>query len=122
MLGGALAVPTLSGLATWRWKHGDGRVLLHDPSLDAGRRFAEAGGKSIAIEGDRIRFARDIFAAKPALVAGGWDVWINADGYVESFLAEDSIVLEEQVTGDRTEDEQEFADALVRLWDAAATS
>ncbi|MBO9601953.1 MAG: hypothetical protein J7496_05535 [Novosphingobium sp.] len=70
VLGGALAVPTLSGLATWRWKHGDGRVLLHDSSLDAGRRFAEAGGRSLAIEGDRIRFARKIFAARPALVAG----------------------------------------------------
>ncbi|WEK45940.1 MAG: hypothetical protein P0Y56_13015 [Candidatus Andeanibacterium colombiense] len=70
VLGGALAVPTLSGLATWRWRHGDGRLLLHDPSLDAGRRFAEAGGASLAIEGDRIRFAREIFAAKPALVAG----------------------------------------------------
>jgi hypothetical protein len=67
---GALAVPTISGLATWRWRHGDGRVLLHDPSLEAGRRFAEAGGKSRTIEGDRIRFARAVFAAKPALVAG----------------------------------------------------
>ncbi|MBS1239916.1 MAG: hypothetical protein H6R45_622 [Proteobacteria bacterium] len=70
VLGGALAVPTVSGLATWRWRHGDGRVLLHDPDLDAGRRFAQAGGRSRAIEGDRIRFAREVFGAKPALVAG----------------------------------------------------
>lgn len=70
VLGGALAVPTLSGLATWRWRRGESRVLLHDPSLDAGRRFADAGGTSRVIEGDRIRFARDVFAAKPALVAG----------------------------------------------------
>lgn len=71
---GALAVPTLSGLAAWRWKHGEQRVLLHDPSLEAGQRFAGAGKDlglaSRVIEGDRIRFARDIFAAKPALVAG----------------------------------------------------
>ena len=70
VLGGALAVPTLSGLATWRWRHGDSRVLVHDPALDAGQRFAEAGGGSRPIEGDRIRFAREIFAAKPGLVAG----------------------------------------------------
>jgi len=63
-------VPTVSGLGTWRWKHGEERVLLHDPSLEAGRRFAEAGGSSRAIDGDRIRFAREVFAAKPALVAG----------------------------------------------------
>lgn len=70
VLGGALALPAVPGLAAWRVKQGDSRVLLHDPSLEAGRRFAEAGGKSRAIEGDRIRFARDVFAAKPALVAG----------------------------------------------------
>lgn|GEM_PF-616445 len=73
-LTGALAVPTLSGLAAWRWKHGEQRVLLHDASLEAGRRFAGAGSElglaPRAIEGDRIRFAREIFAAKPALVAG----------------------------------------------------
>ena len=71
---GALAVPTLSGLAAWRWKHGEQRVLLHDPSLEAGQRFAGAGKDlglaSRAIDGDRIRFARAIFAGRPALVAG----------------------------------------------------
>jgi hypothetical protein len=65
-----LAVPTLSGLATWRWRHGDSRVLVHDPALDAGQRFAGAGGGSRAIEGDRIRFAREVFGARPGLVAG----------------------------------------------------
>jgi len=70
VLGGALVVPAVSGLAAWRIRRGEQRVLLHDPSLDAGRRFAEAGGMSRAIEGDRIRFARDVFAANPALVAG----------------------------------------------------
>ena len=40
---GALAVPTVAGLAHWRWKHGERSVLLHDPALAAGQRFAEAG-------------------------------------------------------------------------------
>jgi len=71
---GALAVPTLSGLAAWRWRHGEQRVLLHDPALEAGQRFAAAGRaygiEPRAIEGDRIRFARAVLAARPALVAG----------------------------------------------------
>lgn len=71
---GALAVPTLSGLAAWRWKHGEQRVLLHDATLDAGRRFADSGRaqglQSLAIEGDRVRFMRRILASQPALVAG----------------------------------------------------
>jgi hypothetical protein len=74
MLAGALAVPTLSGLAAWRWRHGEGRVLLHDAELEAGRRFATAGRarglQSMAIEGDRVRFMRSVLAEKPALVAG----------------------------------------------------
>lgn len=49
-------------------------VLLHDPQLAAGRRFAEAGraagAKVLPIEGDRIRFAREVFAANPAWVQG----------------------------------------------------
>ena len=71
---GALAVPTVAGLAHWRWKHGERSVLLHDPALAAGRRFAEAGtahgGEVRAIEGDRIRFARDVLDSRPALIAG----------------------------------------------------
>ena len=71
---GALAVPTVAGLAHWRWKHGERSVLLHDPALAAGRRFAEAGaargGDVRAIEGDRIRFSREVLADRPALIAG----------------------------------------------------
>lgn len=71
---GVLAVPTISGLATWRWNHGDRRVLLHDPALEAGRRFAAAGeAKGIApqpIEGDRIRLARSVLAGAPAVIVG----------------------------------------------------
>src|SRR5687768_18064786 len=37
----------------------------------AGRRFAGAyGGEALAIEGDRIRFARAVFARRPAFVVG----------------------------------------------------
>lgn len=71
---GALAVPTVAGLAHWRWKHGERSVLLHDPALAAGRRFADAGaargGDVRAIEGDRIRFAREVLESRPALIAG----------------------------------------------------
>jgi hypothetical protein len=71
---GALAVPTVAGLAHWRWKHGERSVLLHDPALAAGRRFAAAGaarGAEVrAIDGDRIRFAREVLEGRPALVAG----------------------------------------------------
>lgn len=71
---GALAVPTLSGLSAWRWHHEGSRVLLHDPSLEAGRRFAQASHRlglvSRPIEGDRIRFMRDILATRPAIIAG----------------------------------------------------
>jgi len=74
MLAGALAVPTLSGLAAWRWRHGEGRVLLHDAEIEAGRRFAEAGRaqgmQSQAIEGDRVRFMRQVLETRPALIAG----------------------------------------------------
>jgi hypothetical protein len=46
-------------------------VLLHDPSLEAGRRFAEAyGGEALPIEGDRIVFARAVFERHPAYVVG----------------------------------------------------
>jgi hypothetical protein len=74
VMAGALAVPTVSGLASWRWQHGEASVLLYDPSLTAGRRFAEAGkaegGTTRAIEGDRVRFTRTVLEGRPALVAG----------------------------------------------------
>jgi hypothetical protein len=49
-------------------------LLVHDGSLEAGRRFAAAGkvrgAKVRLIEGDRIRFARAVLDARPALIAG----------------------------------------------------
>ncbi len=74
MLAGALAVPTVAGMPQWRWQHGERAILLHDEGLAAGRRFAAAGlaqgGTVRAIEGDRIRLAREVLASRPALIAG----------------------------------------------------
>lgn len=56
---------------------------------------------------------------KPRLVAGGWHVWLNADGFVEAFDAQDRIVLDERFTGRRDKFEQDFADMLVRVWNQA---
>ncbi|AKH43912.1 hypothetical protein FHS61_002681 [Altererythrobacter atlanticus] len=71
---GALAVPTVAGLAQWRWRHGEDSVLLHDSSLAAGRRFADAGrmrgGEVLALEGDRIRLAGKVLERRPSLIAG----------------------------------------------------
>lgn len=68
---GALAVPTVAALPSVAWARGAGAVLLHDPSLEAGRRLAQAhGGEVLAITGDRVRFARAVFAQRPPLVIG----------------------------------------------------
>lgn len=71
---GALALPAAARASGFMLGARRGAVLLHDPALEQGRRFAEAGrsagAKVLAIEGDRIRFAREVFAARPAYVAG----------------------------------------------------
>ena len=73
-LAGALALPAVASMAKAPKRKPSGTVLLHDPSLGAGRRFAAAGqarGKKVlSIEGDRIRFARMVFERAPALVIG----------------------------------------------------
>ena len=71
VLAGALAVPAAAGLPRVASAGTGEAVLLHDASLEAGRRFAEAyGGAALPIEGDRIRFARAVFAKRPAFVVG----------------------------------------------------
>jgi len=71
VLGGALAVPAVAGLPRVAAARGGSAVLLHDASLEAGRRFAEAyGGEALPIEGDRIRFARAVFEQRPSFVVG----------------------------------------------------
>lgn len=71
VLAGAAAVSAAAGVPCVAAARGAGAVLLHDASLEAGRRFAEAyGGEALPIEGDRIRFARAVFARRPAFVVG----------------------------------------------------
>ncbi len=72
MLAGGLAASAVAGgLAGWYWRRGEGALLLHDPALEAGRRLASAhAGEALAIEGDRIRFARAVFARRPSLILG----------------------------------------------------
>ena len=68
---GALAVPAAAGMPRVALAKGEGAILLHDPDLLAGRRLAQAhGSEALAIEGDRIRFARAVFARQPSLVIG----------------------------------------------------
>jgi len=71
VLAGAAAVSAVVGVPRVAAARGGGAVLLHDPSLEAGRRFAEAyGGEVLPISGDRIVFARAVFARRPAFVVG----------------------------------------------------
>ena len=71
VLAGALAIPGMAGLPRAASAGTGSAVLLHDSSLEAGRRFAAAyGGAALPIEGDRIRFARALFERAPALVVG----------------------------------------------------
>lgn len=74
-LAGAMAVPALTGLPKWRSKGGGGPVLLlHDPTLEAGRRLAAAGKaqgqRVLAIAGDPVRFARAALERRPGLIVG----------------------------------------------------
>ena len=70
----ALAMPAAANAARLRSRRKGRAVLLHDPALLAGVRLAEAGNavgaRVLAITGDRIRFARNVFAANPAWVQG----------------------------------------------------
>ena len=73
-LAGVLALPAAASLAKAPKRKPSGTVLLHDPSLEAGRRFAASaqmrGDKALPIEGVRIRFARAVFERAPALMVG----------------------------------------------------
>ena len=67
----ALAVPAVAGMPEMAAARPNRAVLVHDPSLEAGRRLAQAyGGETLPIEGDRIRFARAVFEKHPAFVIG----------------------------------------------------
>jgi hypothetical protein len=70
-LKGALAVPAVAAVPTAAWARGGKTVLVHDPALVAGRRLAALhDGEVVVISGDRIRFARSLFARRPSLVVG----------------------------------------------------
>lgn len=101
-LAGALAVPTVAGLARWRWQHGSHTGLVHDASLAAGRRFAEAGAAagrpSVEVYGDTVRFARELVATRPALIAG---ITRRADALLIAEVAgEAGYVIAAQLRGD----------------------
>lgn len=78
VLAGALAVPTVAGLSGWQWRqataHPGKPLLLYDPSLDAGQRFARAGeaagGAPQVLDGDPIRLMQAALPARPSLIVG----------------------------------------------------
>lgn len=69
-LAAGLALPAVAAWAKAPRRKPSGTILLHDPSLEAGRRLAASASGSRPIEGDRIRFARAVFERAPALVVG----------------------------------------------------
>ncbi len=77
VLAGALAVPTVAGLSGWQWRqataHPGQPLLLYDPSLDAGQRFARAGeaagGAPQVLQGDPIRLMQAVLPQRPSLIA-----------------------------------------------------
>lgn len=86
-------------------------VHRHVPNKSASAidlRFAAGANKSLEAF---------VTALKPQLSAGGWQVWIEADGHVESFLAQDRITLDQR---DRNPTGKPFANSLLRAWNAAA--
>ena len=74
MIAGLAAVPAAASASEFTWRHGHGTVLLFDADLPQGRAFAEAGKAwnraVMPLSGDRIRFAREVFARRPAIVQG----------------------------------------------------
>ena len=74
MIAGLAAVPAAASASEFTWRHGHGTVLLFDADLPQGRAFAEAGRAwnraVLPLEGDRIRFAREVFGRRPAIVQG----------------------------------------------------
>lgn len=72
---GAMALPLLvGGSIPFAARAAGGPVLLYDPSLAPGRRFAAHAhrlrAEATALEGDRIRFMRALLAARPAALYG----------------------------------------------------
>ncbi|MGX7894591.1 hypothetical protein [Tsuneonella sp. HG222] len=74
VLAGAMALPAAASVKAAVTRAPSGTVLIYDPELETARKFAlsaEARSEpSLAVEGDRIRFARQVLARRPALVVG----------------------------------------------------
>ena len=73
-LAAVLVLPAGAAMAKASQRAAVGTMVLYDPSYEGARSFAASacaqGAGAKAIEGDRIRFARAVFARKPALVVG----------------------------------------------------
>jgi hypothetical protein len=73
-LAGALALPAAAAVAKSAKRAPSGTIVLYDPSYQGARSFAVSaqvrGAEALLIEGDRIRFARAVFARMPAMVVG----------------------------------------------------
>ena len=116
VLAGALAVPALAGVPPMASARAGHAVLLHDASLEAGRRFAEAyGGEALPIEGDRIRFARAVFARRPSLVVG---VSRHADALLIEDVAREAgyVLADEKTVREMTAAAQPLDRGLVLGW------
>ncbi|MPT48585.1 MAG: hypothetical protein E2598_09240 [Sphingobium sp.] len=78
LLAGAVAVPLLAigGAALMQQAQAStgGTLLLYDEDLNAGRRFAAQAqilrGQPMALNGDRIRFMRDMLRQEPSAIYG----------------------------------------------------
>lgn len=67
----ALAAPAVVSLPSVAIARGSSTLLVHDPELAVGRRLSDAhDGETLAIQGDRIRFARALFERQPSFVVG----------------------------------------------------
>ncbi|MEN7537793.1 hypothetical protein [Aurantiacibacter flavus] len=87
----AAVLPAVASAAEIGWKDGHQTVLLFDAALAEGRAFADAGSAwnraVIAIEGDRVRFGRELFARRPAIVQG---VSLQADALLLEEVAREA--------------------------------
>lgn len=75
MIASAAAVPiAAAGLSAWQYSRQGGTVVLYDPALPQARTFAEVergqNRPAFAMEGDRIRFAREVLDRRPQILRG----------------------------------------------------
>jgi len=74
VLAGAVAMPTLAALGYANLASEGPLAGIYDAELPAGREMAsllrDAGHGARAVEGDRIRMAREVLASRPPMLAG----------------------------------------------------